>query len=156
MVETPPPIGVQPDDRLTERERVTKFPRRAVVGRQTVEAGDDDVAQIDASPIVGEDVGNVGLVLWWIVAVRQERLEPERGDRSLDAFDPPSLTLVEQWPGDVRTLHRCLPQPLLRISSPSASSGRPCQRSAPGVAVSLAMSPCIGVPSTSTIAPRSA
>ena len=36
-------------------------------------------------------------------------------------------------------------------SAPSASSGRPGQRSAPGVALSRAIRPCIGVPSTSTI-----
>ena len=40
------------------------------------------------------------------------------------------------------------------ISSPSASSGRPAQRMRPGVFERWAMRPCIGTPSTSTIASR--
>lgn len=48
------------------------------------------------------------------------------------------------------------PQPCARMSSPSASRGRPCHLSTPGVALSLASSPCIGRPSTSTIASRAA
>jgi hypothetical protein len=47
-------------------------------------------------------------------------------------------------------------QPEVRISSPSASRARPAQRSTPGVALSDAIRPCIGVPSTSAIAPRAA
>ena len=46
------------------------------------------------------------------------------------------------------------PDPATGSSAPSASSGRPGQRTAPGVALRRAMSPCIGVPPTSVIAPR--
>ena len=48
------------------------------------------------------------------------------------------------------------PQPSRRIASPSASRARPFQRNVPGVFDSRAMTACIGVPSTSTIALRSA
>ena len=45
-------------------------------------------------------------------------------------------------------------QPVGRISSPSASSGRPAQRRTPGVADRRAINACIGVPSTGVIVPR--
>src|SRR5262249_31001299 len=115
-------------------------------------------AAVDTAAVVGEDVGDVELVLRRVVAVREERLVSEAGNGLFDALDPPPLALVEQRPGDVRPSRRHLssPHPFALISSPSASSVRPCQRSAPGVALSLAMRPCIGVPSTSTIASRAA
>ena len=48
------------------------------------------------------------------------------------------------------------PQPWRRMSSPSASTPLPAQRSRPGVADRRATRPCIGVPSTSAIIPVAA
>ena len=75
--ESRPPVGEQADAVLAESVRVTELPGGSVVGGDAVEVGHDHVATVNATLVVLEDRAYVVCGLGRIVAMWQERVEPE-------------------------------------------------------------------------------
>ena len=172
MVEAPSPVRVQPDDRLCRARTRSRAPtpcrRRSMMPlRLATTTSHSSMPRRSLAKMSATLCSSFG----GLSRCGRNVMKPASRHGLFDAFDPPPLTLVEQRPGDVAQLgarslvsslrrfaaprYDC-PNPMLESRHRRRRGARPCHRSAPGVAVRLAIRPCIGVPSTSTIASRAA
>ena len=121
IIEASTPVRMQANDVGVRRKCISQLPCRAVVGSDSVEAGNHDRGSVNASNIVGKYLTHRVSCLRWVITVRQEGRETNCCDRGLDLLDPPRARLR-------RTEDQRRTQALLTLRPPLAHLLKWCPR----------------------------